>query len=148
VRIVWRRDHGRCQTPGCRSARGLEIHHVVRRADGGSHDPGNLSLRCSSCHLAIHGGLLTVTGTAPDQLQTTRRTEPRDPIESTGARSSLGISILTTQARDALVGMGWKPAVARAAVEAAWSHVGQNASCALDALIRAALRACPKPMTN
>ena len=31
VRFVWRRDHGRCQTPGCRSARGLEIHHVVRR---------------------------------------------------------------------------------------------------------------------
>jgi hypothetical protein len=148
VRLVWRRDHGRCQTPGCRSARGLEIHHVVRRADGGSHDRGNLSLRCSSCHLSIHRGLLTVTGTAPDHLKTTRRTEPREPIESTGARSSLEISILTTQVRDALVGLGWKPAIARAAIEAAWSHVGSDVPPTLDALIRAALRACPKPTST
>ncbi len=38
-RFVWRRDHGKCRVPGCRSARNLEIHHIVRRADGGTHDP-------------------------------------------------------------------------------------------------------------
>jgi hypothetical protein len=30
ARFVWRRDHGRCQTPGCRSARGIEIHTSSR----------------------------------------------------------------------------------------------------------------------
>ena len=49
VRFVWRRDGGRCQTPGCRSSMGLEIHHVVHRADGGSHEPSNLRLHCSLC---------------------------------------------------------------------------------------------------
>ena len=33
VRLVWRRDGGRCQTPGCRSSVGLELHHVIHRAD-------------------------------------------------------------------------------------------------------------------
>jgi hypothetical protein len=68
ARLVWRRDGGRCRVPGCRSARGLEIHHVVHRADGGSHDASNLCLLCSSCHLAHHRGALTITGTA-DHLE-------------------------------------------------------------------------------
>ena len=45
------------------------------------------------------------------------------------------------QARDALVGLGWKPAIARAAVEEAWFHVGPDA--AVERLIREALRRCP-----
>ncbi len=77
VRLVWRRDHGRCQTPGCRSARGVEIHHIIARADGGSHEPSNLSLRCSACHAATHRELLTITGTAPDHIETIRVREPR-----------------------------------------------------------------------
>ncbi len=77
VRFVWRRDHGRCQTPGCRSARGIEIHHIVARADGGSHEPSNLTLRCSACHTSNHRGLLTISGTAPDRIETHRVREPR-----------------------------------------------------------------------
>ena len=45
ARLVWRRDDGRCRVPGCRSARGLEIHHLVHRTDGGNHgctEPGSL----------------------------------------------------------------------------------------------------------
>jgi Holliday junction resolvasome RuvABC DNA-binding subunit len=45
------------------------------------------------------------------------------------------------QARDALVGLGWKPAIARAAVDEAWVHVGPDA--AVELLIREALRRCP-----
>ncbi|MGH2900596.1 MAG: HNH endonuclease, partial [Solirubrobacteraceae bacterium] len=41
-RFVWRRDGGRCRVDGCRSARGIEIHHIVHRADGGTHEPLNL----------------------------------------------------------------------------------------------------------
>ena len=31
---------------------------------------------------------------------------------------------IRAQARDALGGLGWRPTIARAAVEDAWSHVG------------------------
>jgi len=71
ARLVWRRDGGRCRVPGCRSARGLEIHHLVRRVDGGSHDAFNLCLLCSSCHLAHHNGVLTIIGPA-DHLEVRR----------------------------------------------------------------------------
>ena len=64
ARLVWRRDGGRCRGDGCRSSRGLELHHVVHRADGGGHDAGNLILLCSACHLAHHRGRLAITGTA------------------------------------------------------------------------------------
>jgi hypothetical protein len=64
VRFVWRRDGGRCRVPGCRSARGLEVHHIVHRADGGGHEAWNLCVLCSSCHLAHHRGALVIRGTA------------------------------------------------------------------------------------
>jgi hypothetical protein len=136
VRFVWRRDGGRCQTPGCRSSVGLELHHVIHRADGGSHDPMNLRIQCSACHLALHRGTLAIATTASGQLEARRRNEPPS---STSAK--LDAAIVCTQARDALVGLGWKPAIARAAVDEAWFHVGSDA--ALEPLIREALRRCP-----
>ncbi len=66
VRFVWRRDHGRCRVPGCRSSCGLELHHLVHRADGGTHEPDLLVLTCSSCHQAHHRGDLKLSGTAQD----------------------------------------------------------------------------------
>jgi hypothetical protein len=57
ARLVWRRDGGRCRVDGCRSSRGLELHHLIHRADGGGHDASNLVLLCSACHLAHHRGL-------------------------------------------------------------------------------------------
>jgi hypothetical protein len=137
VRFVWRRDGGRCQTPGCRSSIGLEIHHLLHRVDGGSHDPSNLSLRCSACHMALHRGTLTITRTESGRLETQRREEPRSDA---GAGAKLDATIMHTQARDALVGLGWKPAISRAAVD---EHVGPEV--AVDVLIREALRRCPKP---
>jgi hypothetical protein len=82
ARFVWRRDGGRCRAPGCRSARGLEIHHIVHRAEGGSHDALNLCLLCSACHSAHHSGLLTIAGAA-DRLKIRRTGEP-----ATGAGAS------------------------------------------------------------
>jgi hypothetical protein len=64
ARLVWRRDHGRCRVPGCRSARALEIHHIIHREHGGSHDVSNLVLLCSSCHTAHHEGRLVIRGTS------------------------------------------------------------------------------------
>lgn len=78
ARLVWRRDSGRCRVPGCRSARGLELHHIVHRAEGGDHAASNLVLLCSSCHLAHHRGTLAIAGTA-DQLEVCRPEESPGP---------------------------------------------------------------------
>jgi hypothetical protein len=50
ARFVWHRDGGRCRVDGCCSARGIELHHIVHRADGGGHEAGNIVLACGSCH--------------------------------------------------------------------------------------------------
>ncbi len=157
ARLVWRRDDGRCRVPGCRSARGLEIHHLVHRTDGGSHDALNLVLLCSSCHLAHHRGALTISGTA-DHFEVRRSAEP-SPIASVdahvgavansnahvGAPTKLDSTIVRTQAKEALVGLGWKPALAQAAVAAASAALGSEAT--LERLIFEGLRRCPRPTT-
>lgn len=186
VRFVWRRDGGRCRVPGCRSARGLEIHHLIHRTDGGSHDALNLALLCSSCHLAHHRGALTISGTA-DHLEVHRLAEPSVEVAigahvgaiagTTGAHvgaiagttdarrgsvaekitsanvgvvaggsaavpSKLDAVVLRTQAKEALMGLGWKPAIATAATSAASAALGGEAT--LERLIFEALRRCPQ----
>ena len=142
VRFVWRRDGGRCQTPGCRSARGLEIHHIVPRAEGGSHDPSNLRLQCSACHQAVHADTLAIVDgeAVRPNAPVGRATVPSEPSHV----SAFDAAVVRAQARDALVGLGWKPAIARAAVDEALSHVGPTASLA--SVIREALRRCPRPV--
>jgi len=155
ARLVWRRDAGRCRVPGCRSARGLEIHHLVHRTDGGSHDALNLAVLCSACHLAHHRGVLTISGTA-DHLEVRRAVEPSpvSPVDAhvgtvangnahVGAPTKLDAAITRTQAKEALVGLGWKPAIAQAAVAAA--SAGLGAEVKLEPLIFEALRRCPRP---
>jgi hypothetical protein len=185
VRFVWRRDGGRCRTPGCRSARGLEVHHIVHRADGGGNDPSGLVLLCSACHRSHHAGVLTISGTA-DRLEVRRPAQaapgsahdPRagrttnadslggvDMTTSTAsgsvhhtthatpstahtrahvdAASKLDVVILRTQAKAALTGLGWKPAIAHAAVGAA--AAAQGADVTLEKLILESLRQCPIP---
>ena len=165
ARFVCRRDGGRCRVPGCRSARGLEIHHLVHRTDGGSHDALNLALVCSGCHLAHHRGALTITGTA-DHIEVRRAAEPTlvkaidahvdapangnahvDAVANSNARvgapAKLDSAIVRTQAKEALVGLGWKPAIAQAAVSAASAALGTEAT--LERLIFEALRQCPRP---
>jgi hypothetical protein len=234
ARLVWRRDGGRCRVDGCRSSRGLELHHVIHRADGGGHDASNIVLVCSACHLAHHRGALTISGTATE-LQVRRPGEsaatgaqddpggfagspahgahesarsrgpiaavdasvaaggvspvaapdacvgagprPRGaiaavdasvaaggvfttdpgphvgamsstgPVEGTSVRASgvrrLDAAILRTQAKAALTDLGWKPAIAHAAVAAAAEAQGDAAT--LERLIFEALRRCPTP---
>jgi hypothetical protein len=203
VRFVWRRDGGRCRVPGCRSARGLELHHLVHRADGGSHDAMNVALICGSCHRSHHEGTLTITGTAehldvrrPAQaisvvglgahapvapIAVTRpcahmgapvahieETQPCahmgapvgpsaevqdraqvEPVllDNPGVReeppTQLDVAVRRAQTKGALITLGWKPAIASAAVATALATVGSHAT--LDQLIREALRQCPRP---
>jgi hypothetical protein len=121
-RLVRRRDNYRCRVPGCRSARGLEIHHIVHRANGGSHEASNLILLCSACHQAHHDGKLPISGTADELIV---------------RRAHVGVE---AEAKQALVQLGWKPAIARAAVEEATRALQTRAS--LEQLIREALRRC------
>jgi hypothetical protein len=66
---VFARDHHRCTVPGCRSARNLDIHHIVPRAQGGTHHLWNMTLLCSGHHAALHDGLLVMQGQAPYGIQ-------------------------------------------------------------------------------
>jgi hypothetical protein len=66
---VFARDHHRCTVPGCRSARNLDIHHIVPQAQGGKHELWNLTLLCSGHHAALHDGLLVMQGQAPYGIQ-------------------------------------------------------------------------------
>jgi len=65
---VFARDHHRCTVPGCRSARNLDIHHIVPQAQGGKHELWNLTLLCSGHHRALHDGLLVMSGRAPYEI--------------------------------------------------------------------------------
>jgi acyl dehydratase len=60
------------------------------------------------------------------------------------AASRLDTAILHTQAKAALTGLGWKPAIAHAAVTAA--AAGLDSDVTLEHLIRESLRQCPKPL--
>jgi len=69
------------------------------------------------------------------------------PVERTSIRASgarrLDAANLRTQAKAALTGLGWKPAIAHAAVAAAAEAQGDAAT--LERLIFEALRRCSTP---
>lgn len=48
-RQVLRRDGNRCVVPGCQNHRFLDVHHVVPRAEGGTHDSEQLATLCGLC---------------------------------------------------------------------------------------------------
>lgn len=52
VEYVMERDGHRCSICGCPD--NLEVHHIIRRADGGSNNPVNLKLLCRKCHDDMH----------------------------------------------------------------------------------------------
>ena len=82
---VFARDHHRCTAPGCRSARNLEVHHIVEQAHGGTHELSNLCLLCSGHHAALHAGLLTIRGRAPHELELRWAYGPPIPVGLTPA---------------------------------------------------------------
>lgn len=52
--LVLDRDHNKCQI--CNSRNNLHIHHIVKRRNGGDHNPDNLVTLCASCHRHIEIG--------------------------------------------------------------------------------------------
>lgn len=57
-----------CEFDGCR-APGVNVHHLKPRAEGGSHEPGNVFSLCHFHHLAHHGGLVENPSDPPGQWQ-------------------------------------------------------------------------------
>jgi hypothetical protein len=113
-RFVLHRDGGKCVVPGCRSARNLDLHHVVSRADSGSHDPSNLVTLCSSHHRQLHAGRI------PN-------------LEA--LRAHAGTRDFSHDAFDALVTAGFRRWEARLAVDRARTSSATD----LESFVRAAL---------
>jgi Holliday junction resolvasome RuvABC DNA-binding subunit len=76
------------------------------------------------------------------------RTASRTNV-AVGRASTLAMAIFRTQAKAALTGLGWKPAIAQAAVavaaEAAIAAAAEGVEWTLEQLIRESLRRCPIP---
>jgi len=53
-RQVLARDGHRCQAPGCRSTRFLEVHHREPRRRRGRNSAANLITLCAACHRLLH----------------------------------------------------------------------------------------------
>ncbi len=164
-RVVERRDRGRCTVPGCRASRHLEMHHVTPRARGGLHVPSCLTLLCDGHHRAVHAGTLVISGDAPDLRFTHADGRPygadapgvpRVDAATARAQGTRGEGVATrsadaapaddtrfSDARRALRTMGFSAAETTRALDEARAHVG--ATTPLAAVIRTALRACPRP---
>jgi len=70
-RAVLLRD-GKCRVPGCGRRKGLQVHHLLPRSQGGSDDIANLAAVCPAHHrLLIPYGLLALVGNPnlPDGLE-------------------------------------------------------------------------------
>ena len=154
-RFVRRRDGGKCCVPGCRASRYLDIHHVVPRAAGGSHEAENLTLLCDGHHRALHEHKLTITGKAPKlevrwahhaHVGAARDTRTDRADEAAGRQpraSTFAFVALKNQVKEALVQMKFKKHEATHAVETAAVTVGPDAT--LETLLRESLRCCPRP---
>ena len=151
TRIIARHHH-RCAVPGCRSARNLDVHHIVHQEHGGGHQDWNLVALCAGHHRMHHRGWLAIEGRAPEGIRfewkqrahvgPNERPDEDKSEERAGAR--FGDAAMRTQARDALVGLGWRAGIARAAVDEACAHVGVGVR--IEELIAEALRRCPRPL--
>jgi len=143
---VWARDQGRCCVPGCRATRHIDIHHLIPRALGGTHDEWLLTLLCSGHHKLHHQGILSITGRAPAALvfirDGKRLVDPRSGAETLAVdalRSSTTSPIARNRfadvaklehAKQALRQLGLSARAARAALEQASAHVGADADVA------------------
>ena len=156
-RQVMRRDRGHCIVPGCRAARHLEVHHVIPRARGGTHDPLRLAVLCSRHHDALHQGQLDIAGRFPDfiigrvgvdapsRMPHLGHRAPPAPSVTPPANAELPprVPAVVAEAITALCGLGFSRGEAGRAVREAMAQAGASdaPTPTLDSLLRAALRA-------
>jgi hypothetical protein len=131
-RKIRARDHGKCRVPWCRSARNIDLHHIVPRSEGGEHTLENILLLCESHHLAHHAGALIIAGTATSATFTRR------------AHHAFAIAERAVETASALKALGFDRHEVKAAMEKTRTHVG-TAELTLEQWIKIALGFCPKP---
>jgi RuvA, C-terminal domain len=132
-RAVVRRDHGRCQAPGCRHAVFVDLHHLQHRVAGGPHEQDNLVTLCGAHHRALHHGALRIEG----RVSTGLRFFHADGRPYGAPPTSNGGFDLRARVVSALRGLGFAEREAQRAVADAETHVGSDAT--LERLLRAAL---------
>lgn len=71
-RVLATQKH-RCAVPGCTNTLWLDVHHIVRVADGGTSSEGNLVGLCTGHHRCVHAGGLRVFRDPAGALQFERR---------------------------------------------------------------------------
>lgn len=52
------------------NGKGLHLHHVKRRSQGGQHDPKNLVTLCFECHTDLHNGDSSIQAWCEEYLET------------------------------------------------------------------------------
>lgn len=119
-RLVMRRDGGRCVVPGCRCASFVDVHHIVPRAEGGSHEPANLVVMCAAHHRAVHRGQLWVEGSPETGL--VFRHADGTPY---GGPVTPGVAEAQVAAFQTLTAMGYGELPVRRALEDVRPHVGR-----------------------
>jgi hypothetical protein len=138
--FVLARDRNRCRVPGCRSAQNLEVHHIVHREQGGSHEPGNLVSLCGGHHAAHHEGTLVICGTS-EALEVRWLDGGAKPVETfhvENPRENVNeVETFQTDATLALKTLGYRKDIAVRAVQRA---LDEDAPQDLETLIKAALR--------
>lgn len=162
-RFVWNRDERSCKVPGCRAARHVDVHHIVPRHLGGSHEAENLILLCSGHHRALHEGALTIAGSAPDITVTwttgsgstphvghaSRHVDPAIPVVPVPSLapppappvlqpSKFERVVMKAEAIQAMTQLGFHRSTSRSLVEAALDASPHDVT--LEQLLRAALQ--------
>jgi HNH endonuclease len=124
-RLVMARHHRRCAAPGCRNATFTDVHHIIPRAEGGTHDPELLIVLCSAHHRAIHSWTLRVAGT----WSTGYRFFHADGSPYGSAAKAENTALLG-DVHKALRGLQFTERQTRAAIDHVRPHVGAHATFA------------------
>ena len=67
-KAIYRRDGFRCAL--CDGTQYLQVHHYIKRSDGGSNSPHNMITLCHCCQALAHGiPMLDMKVTAQDMEQ-------------------------------------------------------------------------------
>lgn len=131
-RSVLRRDHRRCQVPGCTHATWVDVHHVDTRADGGGHDANNLLTVCAAHHRAVHEGTLILTRSANGAPEFWHADGT-----AYGELPAAPVAFLQAKAFRALRGLGFGERDSRDALAHALRDVAANAD--LESIVRRCL---------
>jgi HNH endonuclease len=132
-RAVIRRDRGRCQVPGCAHAHFVDLHHVVPRSEGGSHDARNLVTLCGAHHRGAHEGTLVVSGNAEAGFAFLHADGT-----AYGARPAAPVASVRARALQALRGLGFGERGVRQTLDEALRDGGDVTE--LEAVLRRCLR--------